>query len=342
MASWLTREQAEFIAYLKEENRVLREHIAGKRIRFTDTERRRLAVKAKALGRSRLREMCPIVTPDTLLRWHRQLVARKYDGTRNRRVGRPPVRAVIRELTVRMAKDNSTWGYTRIRGALSNLGYTVGCTSIARILKEHGVDPAPKRGTSWATFLRAHWEVIAAADLFTVEVSVKQALVRYHVLFALELATRRVQVLGIVPEPDGPWMEQVVRNATDAFSGFLTGKSHLILDRDPRYTRVVRDILQAAGVEVVRLPPRSPNLNAYAERFVRSIKEECLDRMIFFSAGQLRTTVDEYMKHYPVERNHQGLGNELIDGVPEPRDVPEEVVRVSRLGGMLNHYRRAA
>ena len=275
MASWITKEQAEAISYLKEENRVLREHIAGKRLRFTDSERRRLAVKAKALGRSRLREICPIVTPDTLLRWHRQLVARKYDGTRTRRVGQPPVRAEIKDLVVRMAKDNPTWGYTRIQGALSNLGYTVGRTTIARVLKEHGVEPAPKRGMSWAAFLQAHWDVIAAADLFTVEVWMKRTLVRYHVLFAIELATRRVEVLGIIPEPDGTWMEQVARNATDAFSGFLKGKQYIILDRDPRYTKAFRDILKAAGVEVLRLPPRSPNRNAYTERFVRSIKEAC-------------------------------------------------------------------
>jgi transposase InsO family protein len=249
---------------------------------------------------------------------------------------------VITELAVGMAKDNSTWGYTRIQGALSNLGYTVGRTSIARILKEHGVDPSPKREMSWATFLRAHWDVIAAADLFTVEAWVKQTLVRYHVLFAIELATRRVQVLGIAPEPDGPWMEQVVRNATDAFPGFLTGKFHLILDRDPGYTRAVRGILQAAGIEVVRLPPRSPNLNAYAERFVRSIKGECLGRMIFFSERQVRMAVGEYMEHFHVERNHQGLGHELIDGVPEPRNLTDEIVCMPRLGGMLNHYSRAA
>lgn len=220
--------------------------------------------------------------------------------------------------------------------------YKVGRTTIARVLKEHGVEPAPKRGMSWATFLQAHWNVIAAADLFTVEVWMKRTLVRYHVLFAIELATRRLGVLGIVPEPYGTWMEQVARNATDAFSGFLKGKQYIILDRDPRYTKAFRDILKAAGVEVLRLPPRSPNLNAYAERSVRSIKEECLGLMIFFSERQLRTAVDEYLEHYHVERNHQGLGNELIDGVPEPWEFAGEIVCMSRLGGMLNHYGRAA
>ena len=146
---------------------------------------------------------------------------------------------------------------------------------------------------SWKTFLKAHWEIIAASDMFTVELWLGRSLVRYHVLFAIDLATRRVEILGIVPEPDGRWMEQVARNATDAFAGFLTGKRYLITDRDSRFTREFRAILEAAGVEVLRTPPRSPNLNAFAERFVRSIKEECLARMIFFSEQQLRTAVSK-------------------------------------------------
>ena len=161
-------------------------------------------------------------------------------------------------------------------------------------------------------------------------------------LFAIKLATRRVDILGLVPEPYGTWMEQVARNATDAFAGFLTGKRYLITDRDPRFTKGFRAILEAAGVEVLRTPPRSPNLNAFAERFVRSIKEECLSRMIFFSEAQLRTAVREYVEHYHRERNHQGLANCLIEQPGEPANRTGKVVRESRLGGLLNHYRRAA
>ncbi|MFT5125739.1 MAG: putative transposase [Kiritimatiellia bacterium] len=241
-----------------------------------------------------------------------------------------------------MAEENSTWGYTRIKGALMNLGYVVGRTTIFRILKEQGIDPALRRSMTWSTFLQAHWDVISAADMLTVEVWMKRTLVRYHVLFAIELATRRVEILGIVPEPDGPWMEQIARNMTDVFSGFLRDKKYFIIDRDPRFTQKFRKMIKDSGVEVLRLPARSPNLNAYAERFVRSIKEECLGRMIFFSEGQLRMAVKEYVAHCHTERNHQGIGNELIEGVPKPAGSGGEIVRDSRLGGMLNYYRMAA
>ena len=139
-----------------------------------------------------------------------------------------------------MARENPSWGYTRIRGALSNIGHEVGRNTIARILQDHGITPAPRRGMSWRTFLQAHWDVIAASDMLTVEIWVGRALVRYHVLFAIELATRSVNIMGIVQEPYGKWMEQIARNATDAVSGFLAGKRYLIIDRDPRFTKEFR------------------------------------------------------------------------------------------------------
>ena len=341
LAHWLNREQAAIIDFLREENRVLRDRLGSKGLRFTDAERRRLAAKAKLLCRSVLRDIGSLVTPDTLLRWHRQLVAKKYDGSRGK-VGRPTVRPEIAALVVRMAKENPEWGYTRIQGALFNIGHEIARSTIARILANHGIEPVPRRGMPWRTFLKSHWEVIAAADMFTVEIWVGRSLVRYHVLFGIELATRRVNIMGIVHEPYGTWIEQVARNATNGLSGFLLGKEYLIIDRDPRFTKEFRSILTAAGVEVLRTPPRSPNLNAFAERFVRSIKEECLSRMIFFSEKQLRTAVREYVEHYHKERNHQGLENRLIDPDAEAASGAGEVVRDSRLGGLLNHYRRAA
>ena len=341
LAHWANREQAAIIDYLREENRVLRDRLGPKRLRFTDAERRRLAAKAKLVCRSVLREIGSLVTPDTLMRWHRQLIAKKYDGHQGK-VGRPTVASEIAALVVRMARENPSWGYTRIRGALWNIGHDVGRNTIARMLEDHGIEPAPRRGMSWKTFLQAHWDVIAASDMFTVEIWVGRSLVRYHVLFAIELATRRVNIMGIAPEPEGRWMEQVARNATDAFSGFLTGKRYLIIDRDSRFTKEFRGILHTAGVNVIRTPPRSPNLNAFAERFVRSIKEECLERMIFFSEKQLRAAVSEYVEHYHHERNHQGLANRLIQPAAEPARGAGQVICASRLGGLLNHYRRAA
>jgi transposase InsO family protein len=344
LAGWLNRQQQDIVAYLQEENRVLREQLKGKRLRFTDDQRRRLAAKGKALGRKMLGEVCTLVTPETVLRWYRKLIARKYDGSAKRGPGRPRVKTSIQDLVVRMARDNVSWGYGRIQGALRDLGHTISRSTIARILKEHGIEPAPRRGKgmSWATFLKSHWEVLAATDLFTVEVMTLGGLVRYHVLFVMELSTRIVEIAGMVPEPDGRWMEQVARNLTDAFDGFLRDKRYLIHDRSPLFTRVFADILKAAGVKAVKLPPRSPDLNPHAERFVRSIKSECLDKMIFFGERHLRHAIEQFVAHYHGERNHQGLGNELIVAEESVGTTEGEIRCRERLGGLLRYYHRAA
>jgi transposase InsO family protein len=287
-----------------------------------------------------LRELGTLVTPDTLLRWHRRLIARKYDGSKKRGPGRPGVMKEIRALVVRMATENKDWGYDRIEGALLNLGHRVSDTTIGRILKAHGIEPAPKRSKqgSWDTFLKAHWEHIAAADFLTVEVWTLRGLIRYHVLIVMDLATRRVEVAGICPQPDGPWMMQVARNLTDGIDGFLRHKLFLIHDRDPVFTREFQEILKGSGVNPVRLPPRSPNLNAYCEIFIRSIKEECLDQIIPIGEAHLRHAVDEYVAHYHRERNHQGMGNQLL--VPNAGPSTGPVGCHERLGGTLKYYHR--
>ncbi|MDH3582834.1 MAG: helix-turn-helix domain-containing protein [Phycisphaerae bacterium] len=295
LSGWINRQQQTVIEYLKEENRILREQLGGKRLLFTDDQRRRLAAKARKLGRKALLHIGTLVTPDTLCRWHRRLIARKYDGSQHRRPGRPGVMHRIRALVVRMATENKDWGYDRIEGALSNLGHRVSDTTIGRILKAHGLEPTPRRKKrgSWKIFLNAHWGHIAAADFFTVEVWTLSGLVRYHVLIVMDLATRKVEVAGICPEPDGRWMEQIARNLADDFDGFLRDKRFLIHDRGPVFTQEFREILKVSGVKTVRLPPRSPNLNAYCERFIRSIKEECLDQVIPIGEAHLRDEVDE-------------------------------------------------
>ena len=306
-AGWVNRGQQNAIDYLKEENRILREQVGNKRLHLTNAQRRRLAEKAKVVGRKALRELACIVTPDTLLRWHRELIAKKYDGSEQRRPGRPRSSQEMQALIVRMAKDNPTWGYTRIRGALRNLGHLIGRNTIKRILKENGIEPAPERGKGmpWDTFLKAHWGAIAAADFFSLEVITRAGLVRYFVLFAIDLKTRRVEVAGIIQQPCGEWMKQIARNLTDVVDGFLKRTKYLIHDRDPLYTREFADILASGGVRTVKLPAQSPDLNAYAERFVRSIKEECLERMILLGEHHLRRAVREYVSHYHGERNHQ-------------------------------------
>jgi putative transposase len=344
LAGWLNQQQREVIDYLQEENHVLREQLGPQRLRFTDDQRRRLAAKAKTLGRRVLRDISTIVTPDTLLAWHRRLIARQYDGSARRGPGRPPVMAEVRALIVRMATENRDWGYTRIQGALANLDHQVGRGTIANILREHGLEPAPERvkKTTWTEFLKTHWEVLAAADFFTVDVWTGSDLTRFAVLFIIELSTRRVEIAGITSEPDAAWMSQVSRNITDVSDGFLTDKRFLIHDRDPLFTVAFRETLASAGIQAVRLPPRSPNLNAHAERFVRSVKESCLDRMILVGEGSLRRAVREFVAHYHHERNHQGLGNHLILPFVVETRGDEPIVSRERLGGLLKYYHRRA
>ena len=340
IAGWLNEEQREKIEFLQEQIRVFQELYEGKRLRLNNDQRRRLAAKGKRLGRSVLRELVTIVTPDTILRWHRELVARKYDGSAKRGSGRPRIIDEVRALVVRMATENEGWGYTRIVGELSKLRRTISRSSVRRILMGHGIEPAPERlkHMPWSKFLKAHWDGLAAADFFTIEVWTKVGLIRCMVLFVIDLPTRRVGIAGISPVANGMWMEQIARNLMDQMTGMLRGKTHLIHDRDPLFTKTFREILRSGGVESVRLPPKSPNLNAYAERFVLSIKSECLDRMILVGERHLRRAIDEYMEHYHLERTHQGLGNNLIDGVPECSTG--RVMRLPRLGGLLNSYYR--
>ena len=345
VAGWINRQQLEVIEYLKVENQVLREQLTGKRLRFTDDQRRRLAAKAKTLGRKVLRNLETVVTPDTLLAWHRRLIAQKWDHRNKRKKpGRPRTKQTIVDLIVRLAKENPDWGYTTIRGALANLGFDVGRATISNILKAHGIEPAPERGkrTSWSTFLKAHWECLGATDFFTVEVWTPHGLVTYYVLFVIELATRRVHFSGTTPNPNEQWMTQIARNLTDGFNGFLCGKRYLILDRDDKFCPAFRQMIIDAGTNLARLPPRSPNLNAFAERWIRGIRERCLDRMIFFGEPSLRRTIDSYLIHYHRERNHKGLDNQLIDPEEGVGQTAGQIRCRERLGGMLKYYYRQA
>ncbi len=223
-------------------------------------------------------------------------------------------------------------------------GHNISASTVRNILNRHGVEPAPERTKQprWKEFLAAHSDAIAATDFFSVEVWTKGGLVTYFVLFVIDITTRRVKIAGITNAPSGPRMKQVARNLTDHVDGFLLGKKYLIMDRDGKFTPEFQTVLKEAGVEPLLLPPRSPNLNAHAERFVRSIKEECLDQMIFFGEPMLRETIHSYVEHYHAERNHQGLNNQLIDPVDDIGKTEGEIVCRERLGGMLKFYHRSA
>jgi transposase InsO family protein len=340
LTGWLDRQEREILRYLVEENRVLGQQLRGRRLQLTDDARRRLAVRAYRLGRQRLLEIATIVTPETLLRWHRQLIARKWTyatPASSRRV----VLAEIRRLVVRMADENPTWGDTRILGALKNVGHRVSRSTIARILKTHGMPPVPERPTSWQTFLRAHWGAIAGADFFSTEVWTWRGLVTFYTVFVIDLASRRVQIVGSTPFPNDLFMRQVCRTVTAADEGLLVGHRVLICDRDAKWSAPVRARLEEAAIRVVQTPYQAPHANAYAERFVRSIKQECLNRVIPFGERHLRRTIAESVEHYHRERNHQGIDNELIEGAPA-RDHVGRIRRRPRLGGLLNYYARAA
>jgi len=345
LAGWINRRQQDAIEYLLTENRVLREKLGKNRILLNDDQRRRLAVKGKILGRKMLEQLAGIVAPDTILRWHRELVARHWDYSGRRKyVGRPPLSKEVVELVLRIARESPTWGYDRIQGALANLGHRISDTTVANILRAHGIEPAPdrRRLSTWKSFLQAHWDVLTSVDFTTLEVWTKSGLVTCYLLFVLELATRRVHFAGCTTNPDEGWMLQVARNLTDAEGGFLRGKKYLLMDRDTKFSEAFRVILEQAGVEAVRLPARSPNLNPNLERFMRSIKEECLERMVLFGERSLQTAVANFLSHYHEERNHQGLGNRLIEPGEEVGRAAGEVVCRERLGGILRYYCRKA
>lgn len=331
--------------YLVTENRILRNQIKG-RVRLSNGERKTLADIGKKLGKQALVEVASLVTPDTILAWHRKLVAQKFDGSEQRKtLGRPKVAAELEALIVRMAQENRTWGYDRIVGALANLGYSVSDQTVGNILKRHGIAPAPERKTTttWKEFIRTHMDVLVATDFFTAEVWTTAGLVTYYVLFFIHLASRKVHVAGITPYPNEAWMVQMARHVTMEAWGVLLPGQYPIHDRDGKYCPAFQHIIDAAGVKRVPLPPRSPNLNAYAERWVRSVKEECLSRLILFGEAALCRALNAYVAYYHHERNHQGKGNVLLFPLASQDKERAGHVRCrDRLGGLLKYYDREA
>jgi putative transposase len=327
-------------AYLVTENRLLRKQIPG-RVRLSDGERKTLAEIGTKLGKQALAEVATIVTPETILAWHRKLVAKKFDGSpQHQTPGRPKIAQDLEALVVRMAQENRSWGYDRIVGALAHLGYTISDQTVGNILKRHGIPPAPERKTTttWTEFIRTHMDVLVATDFFTAEVWTTAGLVTYYVLFFIHLASRKVHVAGISSHPDERWMVQVARNVTMADWGCLAPGQYLLHDRDGKYCPAFQHIIDAAGVQRVPLPPRSPNLNAYAERWVRSVKEECLSHMILFGEHALQRALTEYVCHYHAERPHQGKDNVVLIPVADHCPPHAGPLRCrERLGGLLKY-----
>jgi putative transposase len=337
------RQKLEFVL---EENRVYRALLDrhSPHWRLQDGERKALAEKGKPLGKL-LPDVLTIVQPATLLKWHRQLVARKWDFSRHRKgqPGRPSISIEIEKLVLKFARENPGWGYDRIVGALANLGHQVSDQTVGNILKRHGLGPAPerKRNTTWAEFIRRHKDVLWATDFFTTEVWTATGLTTFYVLFFLQLQTRRVILGGLTPYPKDAWLKQVARNLTAADAPMAKAR-FLLHDRDTKFSEAFAAVFLAAGVEPLKLPPQSPNLNAFAERWVRTVKDECLDQLILFGERSLRHALQEFLAHHQHERNHQGLDN--VIPFPDARTGCQDgpIHKAERLGGLLNFHHRAA
>jgi len=346
LAYCIDKELYKAIDYLREQVRVLVEHQEkqDKRIRLTNSQRIRVAAKAKRLSRKMLEQCTELFTVDTIMRWHRKLIAEKYDGSQNRTSpGQSQIGQEIVNLVIRFKEENPRWGYKKIRDQIVYLGYNICKSSVKNILIENGYDPEPDLTirSTWHEFIKSHWDVLAACDFFTIELLVGRKLVRCTVFFVMELASRKVFFAPVKPQPDGQYMRQMAKILTDSEEGFLYGKRYLIHDRDPLYrTEGFHEILKSSGIKPVKLPARSPDLNCYAERFVKSVKSECLDHLILSSVEQLEYALAQYSEYYHHERIHQSLGRFI-----EPKHTIEEtakIVCIERLGGLLKSYHRLA
>ena len=315
------------------------------RLKLSDAERATLGEIGHRLGRKVLGEVANVARPDTILAWYRTLVAHKFDGSKARRSpGRPRIKGRVERLIVRMAKENRDWGYDRIVGALANLGHEISDQTVGNILQRHALPPAPerKRTTTWAAFIRTHLALLAGTDFFTAEVLTLRGLLTYYVLFFIHLESRRVNIAGITVQPDERWMQQMARNVTMEGCGALRDCRYLLHDRDTKYAQSFRAIIASGQVKPLALPAHSPNLNAYAERWVRSVKEECLSKVVLFGERSLRRALREFVEHFHAERNHQGRDNVLLfpRDTKIRRDSPVQCRK--RLGGLLRYYHQEA
>ena len=346
LAYCINRELYQAIDYLKTQVRVLieQQEKQNKRILLTDKQRMRVAAKGNRLSRKMLERCTVLFTADTIIGWYNKLVAEKYDGScRRSKVGRPSIFPEIINLVIRFKEENPRWGYQKITDQIVYLGYKISKASVKNILIENGYDPEPDLTvrSTWHEFLKSHWDVMAACDFFTIELLVNRKLIRCTVFFVIDYSTRKVFFAPIKLQPDGNYMKQVARILTDYEDGFLKGKRYLIHDRDPLYrTEGFHGILESIGIEPIKLPAKSPDLNSIAERFVKSVKYECLNYLIFTSVKQLDYALSEYQKYYHHERIHQSLGRIIEEKHPTDNDA--EIVCVERLGGLLKSYHRLA
>jgi putative transposase len=321
--------------YLAAENEILKSKL-NKPLRLNNYERIRLAKIGKRIGLKALKEIACIVKPETILEWFRRLVSKKFDGSMFRKkAGRPRIDHELESLILKFVEENPSWGYDRLVGVLSNLGYGVSDQTVGNILKRNGIPPVPVRSqdTTWSKFIKNHQDVLSACDFFTTEVITPAGLITYYVLFFIHIGSRKIHIAG---------MKQIAINVTMADWAFLEDCRYLIHDRDTKFCSSFRSIIASMGIKPIRLPPQAPKMNSFAERFVRSIKDECFSKLIFFGEDGLRKVLVEYTSHYHLERNHQGKDNLLL--FPNPRLIANKgkIKRRDRLHGLLKYYFRTA
>ena len=326
------------ILLLRHQLAVLQRQARRPRLTWTD----RVVMTALALRLPPVRRVGLLVTPGTILGWHRRLVARRWTTPGRRRPGRPSIPTGVRALVKRLAVENPDWGYRRIHGELAGLGYRIGASTVWSIMKAQGLDPAPRRsGPTWQPFLRAQAEGIVACDLFHLETV---TLRRLYVFFTVEHATRRVRIVGVTAHPTGDWLAQQARNVLLDLEDAGRRVRFLIRDRDAKFTDTFDVVFTTAGADILKIPVRAPRANAICERFVGSVRRELLDRILIVNAAHARSVLHEYEDHFNTHRPHRSLSQAApLRALPSvPADQTATVIKRDRLGGLIHEYAQVA
>jgi len=337
-----TAKDAELLV-LRHENAVMRRQLRD-RVRYQSADRLWLAALSSLIPRRRWTQIF-LVTPDTLLTWHRRLTARKWDYTARRTTpGRPPTRAVVKNLVLRLARENNRWGHRRIQGELARLGYPIAASTVWNILHAAGIDPAPRRhGTSWREFLSTQAEAIIACDFLHIDTI---GLRRLYVLVFLEHTTRRLHIAGITAHPTTDWVTQQARNIAWDLGQRVESLRFLIRDRDTKYTDSFDAVFHSDDIDILKTPPQAPRANAHCERIVGTLRREVLDNILVLNAAHARRVLTEYEQHYNKHRPHRARNQLPPDAATQPTTVhgpkPARILRKRVLGGIINEYHHAA